>query len=74
VLVVANLGDAAALHLSISSGRTVLAAGEYAAANLLGGPTAATLKLGQDGQLRGYAPLAGTLGPRESLVLNLVRH
>ena len=74
VLVVANLGDAAALHLSISSGRAVLAAGEYAAANLLGGPTAATLKLGQDGQLRGYAPLAGTLGPRESLVLNLVRH
>lgn len=73
VLVVANLGDAAVSQLSISSEKGALTAGEYAAANLLGGPTVATLNVGQDGQLRGYAPLAGTLGPRESLVLNLVR-
>ena len=73
VLVVANLGGVAVSRLSISSGKGALAAGKFAAANLLGGPNGAQLIVGQDGQLLGYAPLAGTLGPRESLVLNLVR-
>jgi alpha-amylase len=70
VLVVANLGSTAA-SISITSADGVLAPGAYTARTLLGGPDAATLSVGNDGRIPGYAP--GPLGPRESLVLELTR-
>jgi glycosidase len=72
VLVVANLGDAAASGVAISSGERVLPPGRYTARNLLGGRSGAVLQVGADGRIAGYAP-AATIGPRESLVLDLVR-
>jgi hypothetical protein len=73
VLVVANLGPAAASGVVISSEASVLPPGEYAPRNLLGGPEGAALSVSQDGSLQGYVPFAGPLPPREALVLDLVR-
>jgi alpha-amylase len=73
VLVVANLGATAVSGPAISSRAGVLKPGRYTARNLLGGPAGAPLVVGQDGTIRGYAPLRGPLGPRQSLVLDLVR-
>ena len=70
VLVVANLGAAPASGVSISSGEGVLPPGRYAARNLLGGPNGRTLQVHADGRIREYVPVA-TIGPRESLVLDL---
>jgi len=50
----------------------VLPPGRYAAHNLLGGPDGAPLEVRSDGRITGYIPMA-MLGPREFLVLNLVR-
>ncbi len=71
VVVLANLDSVAASGVAISSSDSVLAPGPYAARNLLGGPDAARLRVSSDGRIRGYAP--GTLGPRASLVLDLMR-
>ncbi len=71
VLVVANLGPAAS-GISIVSGAGVLRPGRYAARNLLGGPDGAPLRVPPDGRVAGYGP-APRLGPREVLVLDLVR-
>jgi glycosidase len=73
VLVVANLGAAPASGVSISSRDSVLPAGTYTPRNLLGGPNATRLEVSPDGQIRGYVPVPGTIGPRESLVLDLTR-
>src|SRR5206468_9158510 len=73
VLVVANLGAQAASRVTIGSASGVLLPGSYEARNLLGGPNAAGLEVGRDGLLRGYTPVPGALGPRESLVLELIR-
>ncbi|HYL20264.1 MAG TPA: alpha-amylase family glycosyl hydrolase [Gemmatimonadales bacterium] len=73
VLVVANLGAGAVSGASIGSTGAVLGPGAYTPRNLLGGPNAAPLEVGPDGAIRGYVPVAGTIGPRESLVLDLVR-
>ncbi len=73
VLVVANLGAEAASSVSIGSGEGVLPPGRYAPRNLLGGPDGARLQVGRDGRIRDYRPVMGTIGPRESLVLDLVR-
>ena len=70
VLVVANLGAAPASGVSISSGEGVLPPGRYTARNLLGGPNGRTLQVHADGRIREYVPVA-TIGPRESLVLDL---
>ncbi|HKJ93456.1 MAG TPA: alpha-amylase family glycosyl hydrolase, partial [Longimicrobiales bacterium] len=70
VLVVANLGDAAA-HVTIRSAAGVLAPGTYAARNLLGGPECAALRVGADGRIGGYSPVAGDLPARSALVLGL---
>ena len=73
VLVVANLGAEAASGVSIGSEERVLPPGRYAPRNLLAGPDGASLRVNRDGGVRGYIAVPGTLGPRESLVLDLIR-
>ena len=73
VLVVANLGAAAVTGVSVHSGKDAMPPGSYAAHGLLGTQNGATLVVGPDGQLLGYVPLTGRLGPRESAVFDLVR-
>ncbi len=73
VLVVANLGAAAVTGVSVHSGKDAIPPGSYAAQGLLGTQNGATLVVGPDGQLLGYVPLTGRLGPRESAVFDLVR-
>ena len=73
LLVVANLGAEAASGVSVGSGEGVLPPGSYTPRSLLGGPNGAALVVGRDGWMRGYVPVPGTIGPRESLVLDLVR-
>jgi alpha-amylase len=73
VLVVANLGAAAVSGVSIGSADGVLPPGRYQPRNLLGGLNGAVLDVNAEGRMRGYLPVPGTLGPRESLVLDLIR-
>ncbi|HEX9486872.1 MAG TPA: alpha-amylase family glycosyl hydrolase [Gemmatimonadales bacterium] len=73
VLVVANLGAAPASGVSISSRDSVLPPGSYTTRNLLDGPNATSFEVSRDGQIRGYVPVPGTIGPRASLVLDLIR-
>jgi alpha-amylase len=70
VLVVANLGATAVSRVSIGSMAGVLPAGRYTARNLLGGPNGRSLQVDANGRIREYVPVA-TIGPRESLVLDL---
>jgi alpha-amylase len=70
VLVVANLSVAPASGISIGSAEGALPRGRYTPRNLLGGRNGASLRVNQDGRIRGYAPVR-TLGPRASLVLYL---
>jgi alpha-amylase len=72
VLVVANLGEAAA-HVSISSEKGALAPGRYTVRNLLDGPDGVALRVTSGGQLQAYVPVAGMIGSRQSLVLELTR-
>ena len=72
VLVVANLGATVLSGISIVSGERTLPLGRYTARSLLGGPNRAPLTVNADGQIEGYVP-AATVGPQESLVLDLVR-
>ena len=58
---------------AIASRNGALPAGQYTAQGLIGGQNGATLTVGADGQIRGYVPLSGQLGPKESLVFDLVR-
>ena len=73
VLVVANLGAAAVSGVSVSSGAGALPPGKYTARSLLGGPNGAALQVGPDGRVAGYVPVRGAIGPRKSIVLDLVR-
>lgn len=73
VLVVANLSAAPVAGVSVHSGKDAIPPGSYAAQGLLGTQNGATLVVGPDGQLLGYVPLAGRLGPRESALFELVR-
>ena len=72
VLVVANLGGTAVSGVTIGSVSGVLPAGNYAPHDLVGGPDAVTLRVSRDGRIADYVP-AVSLGPRESLVLDLIR-
>ena len=72
-LVVANLGATAVTGVSLHSGKDAIPSGSYAAHGLLGTQNGVTLVVGPDGQLLGYVPLTGRLGPRESAVFDLVR-
>lgn len=73
VLVVANLGGANVSGVTIGSGKGALPPGTYAPRNLLGGPNGSTLVVRQDGQMLGYVPVPGSIGPRVPLVFDLVR-
>jgi glycosidase len=73
VLVVANLGAAAVTGVSVQSGKDAIPTGRYAAHGLFGTQNGATLVVGPDGQLSGYMPLTGRLGPKESVVFDLLR-
>jgi glycosidase len=70
VLVVANLGERPLPEVSLSSEERVLRAGLYAPKNLLGVRSAAPLRIGSDGRISGYIPLA-SLGAMESFVFEL---
>ncbi len=70
VLVVANLGATAVSRVSIGSAAGVLPAGRYTPRNLLGGPNGRSLQVDAYGRIREYVAVA-TIGPRESLVLDL---
>ena len=72
VLVVVNLGAAAAESVALNSNTSVLSSGRYEARNLIGGTDGAGLEVAADGQLRAYQPLARALNPGESLVLDLI--
>jgi alpha-amylase len=72
-LVVANLGGTAVTNVALDARDSTLPAGRYAPTSLLGGTNGATLQVGRDGRLRHYIPVRGPIGPRESLVLDLVR-
>ena len=71
-LVVVNLGTAPRPNVRLSSSGRVLPAGRYAATSLIGGPAAATLRVGGDGAIRGYVPVP-TLAPMQHYVLDLSR-
>lgn len=73
VLVVANLGAVPVSSLSIDGGAGVLPPGTYEARNLLGGPNGPGLEASADGSLSGYQPVSGALGPKASLVLEILR-
>lgn len=73
VLVLANLGAEPLSGISIGSGNGALAPGQYSAPNLLGGVNGAGLHVGEDGNVDSYVPVAGSIGPREILVLDIVR-
>jgi hypothetical protein len=59
--------------VSVHSGNDAIPPGRYAAQGLLGTQNGATLMVGPDGQLHGYVPVTGRLGPRESAVFDLAR-
>ena len=71
MLVVANLINAPLLRVSLTSSGTVLDSGRYSGTVLIGDISPATLRVGMDGQIRGYVPLA-VLRPMESYVVELV--
>jgi glycosidase len=73
VMVVANMTGEAISGVTIGSGPETLPQGSYEPQNLLWGPGGAALEVASDGRLDGYSPRPGGLGPREVLVLELVR-
>ena len=70
VLVVVNLGGSAVSAVAIGSAERALPPGTYPPRHLRGGPSGTTLRVGADGRLREYVPVAA-IGPRESLILDL---
>jgi len=73
VLVVANMTGEPVSEVSLGSEAEALPPGGYELRNLLGGPSGAALDVGSEGRLERYTPLSGGLGPRQVLVLELVR-
>jgi glycosidase len=73
VLVVANMTGEEISGITIGSDPESLAPGRYEPRNLLWGPNGTALEVGSDGRLASYVPVPGALGPREALVLELVR-
>jgi glycosidase len=73
VLVVANLRSAAVPGVTLRSGKGAMSPGSYAAQGMLGTQNGATLTVGPDGQVVGYAPFTAPLAPRSSALFDLVR-
>src|SRR5205823_662937 len=75
VLVVANLADMPATRIAVSSAAGALPAGRYTVRNLVGGggPNSTALAVGADGQVKGYVPMRGSIGPQRSVILELNR-
>jgi glycosidase len=75
VLVVANLADMPATRIAVSSAAGALPAGRYTVRNLVGGggPSGTALAVGADGQVKGYVPMRGSIGPQRSIILELNR-
>jgi alpha-amylase len=71
VLVIANLGATTPSRVAITSTDSVLPVGRFVARNLLDGPSGAALRVSRDGRIRGYVPLPGKIGARQSLILDL---
>jgi hypothetical protein len=71
-LVVANLGTAPLSDVTIASADRVLASGRYAAVSLLGGPPAASFRVGGNGRIDRYVPFR-SLGAMEIHVLQFTR-
>ena len=72
VLVLANLGATALSRVAVASSDSVLPPGTYATRNLLRGSPGRVLQVSGDGRIRGYVPLPSALGPRQSLILDLL--
>jgi alpha-amylase len=70
VLVVANLSRAPLNGVSVTSRSEALRSGRWTTRNMLGGAATAPLRVGDDGQLRGYVPLT-TLAPLEGYLIEL---
>ncbi len=71
-LVVANLGGTLAEHVSLSSPDGAAEPGRYALRNLLGGPSAQNLLVGDDGRITDYLPLPA-IAPHTAYVFELIR-
>ena len=70
VLVVANLGGAPLSNVRLVAAAGVLPPGRHVPVDLLGGGSAAALRVGGDGSVRNYVPLA-TLAPRRAYYFDL---
>ena len=71
-LVFANLGREAVEGVALSSTDKAAEPGRYTLRNLLGGPSAQSLVVENDGRIRGYLPLP-VLSPRQAYVFEMVR-
>ena len=71
VMVVANLGATPLTGVKLTSEENALPAGRYNAVDLLGSRSTRSLISGSSGLFREYSPV-DTLGPKETLVLNLI--
>jgi glycosidase len=72
VLVVANLGTTPLTGVAVTSADRALASGRYTLTSLLGGPSAASLRVSSAGRVQRYVPFR-SLAPLEIHVLELSR-
>ncbi len=72
VLVIANLGTTPLVGMSVASPESAVPAGRYRLVSLLGGPAGQSLRVGNNGRMQAYRPLA-SIAPLEIHVLELVR-
>ena len=72
VLVIANLGPTPLAGVTVASPERAVPAGRYSLTSLLGGPAGQSLRVGSNGRIQAYRPLA-SLGPLETHVLELAR-
>jgi glycosidase len=72
VLVVANLGTTPLTGVAVTSADRALASGRYTLTSLLGGPSAASLRVSSAGRVHRYVPFR-SLAPLEIHVLELSR-
>jgi glycosidase len=70
VLVVANLSTMPLPGVTLSSPERVLPVGQYVPSALLGGPSAASLRLRSDGRIQSYAPVR-SLAPMQVYLFDI---